>query len=83
MELLAGNLAYDLIFTVILSLMMVGRKSLREMSSSLVLPVALAIISLIIAQNFDTERLGAKLNELNMTGDESGYKAFESRESYI
>ena len=78
-QFIAGNLAYDLIFTVGLSATMLGRKSLKEMSASLYLPVILCIVGLVFANNFDTARgdavAGEEFSRLEMKIDETNGEA--------
>ena len=57
---------------------MLGRKSLKEMSSSLILPIVLVIASLIFASHFDTVK--NESNEIKMARDESGVDQANHRE---
>ena len=73
-KMIVSNLAYDLIFTIGLSLTMLRRQSLRKMSSGLVLPLILAVLSILMADNLDTIRTGKTLDTVEMVSDNNGIK---------
>lgn len=55
------------------------------MSSNLILPVSLAVIALLIADNMDTVRDLSSENpgEVKLAFDEASIKSFEHRERYM
>lgn len=73
-KMIVSNLAYDLIFTIGLSFTMLRRQSLRKMSSGLVLPLILAVLSILMADNLDTIRTGKTLDTVEMVSDNNGIK---------
>ena len=82
-QIVISNLAYDLIFTVGLSYVMLGRQSLRKMSRSLLLPIILCIVSMVLAENFDLERDETNAAIKFQIDEVSGTKSFEYRERYM
>ena len=73
-------MAYDLIFTVLLSLLMLGRESLYQMRANLYLPVILSIVSIVFAEHFDTTR---EDNQVHMQVDSKGIDSFSGKERYM
>ena len=83
-ELVCQSLALDLIFTVLLSTIMLRRKSLRDMQGSLYLPIGLCILSLIVAQNFDLIRTDqAMSSNIELKVDEFAKERQENKEHYM
>lgn len=66
-QMVINNLAYDLIFTVLLSWLMLGRKSLSAMSGHIYLPLVLCIVMIAFAESFDTERTGDGDDKIPLT----------------
>ena len=83
-QLVISNLAYDLIFTVLLSSLMLGRLSLRRMSASLYLPVILCVVSIVMAEHLDTNRTGeGPFTTVQMKRDKAGTDSFSNKERYM
>ena len=83
-QLVISNLAYDLIFTVLLSSLMLGRTSLQSMSTRLLLPVILCVVSICISDNLDTYRTGdVPYTTVKMQEDRNGFEFFSRKERYM
>jgi len=68
---------------VLLSYMLIGRKSLQSLVGLLYLPFALAIVSLVIADNFETVRTGEFVRDMQMVPRSEGMLSFAHRERYM
>ena len=71
-----SNLAYDLIFTVLLSVFMLNRRMLKAMRLRLILPIILCLISIYLSEHLE-------LSSYNISRNIAGRQNYRLKERYM